>query len=66
MGRNPSDEELFELIPAPDFPTGGIVMGTKGARDMYSTGRGSVTIRAAAHVEPPAAGRSRAALRAGG
>ena len=36
------------------FPTGGVVMGTGGARLMHSTGRGSITIRATAHVEPPA------------
>ena len=52
--RDVSDEALFKLIPAPDFPTGGIVMGTQGAHQMYTTGRGSVTIRAAAHVELPA------------
>ena len=46
-----SDEELFRCIPAPDFPTGGIVMGTAGARDLYTTGRGSVLVRATAHVE---------------
>ena len=51
--RDLSDERLLELVPAPDFPTGGIVMGKGGAKDMYTTGRGSITIRAAAHVEPP-------------
>lgn len=45
------DSELFELIKGPDFPTGGIMMGSKGAKDLYSTGRGSVIVRAAAHVE---------------
>ena len=60
-----SDEALFALIPAPDFPTGGIAMGVSGARDMYTTGRGSVVVRAAAHVEPAgtgARGSSRAAV----
>ena len=50
--RDVAESELYRAIPAPDFPTGGIVMGTAGARDMYSTGRGSVVIRAKAHVEP--------------
>ena len=56
------DSELFTLIPAPDFPTGGIVMGTDGARDMYSTGRGSVLLRAAAHVESGVRGTSKEAV----
>ena len=49
--REVSDEALFKLIPAPDFPGGGIVMGLDGARSMYSTGRGSVMVRATAHTE---------------
>lgn len=56
------DDELFKLVPCPDFPTGGIVMGTKGAYDMYTTGRGSVTVRAAAHVEPPSSRGGREAV----
>lgn len=51
--RDLPDEELFRLVPAPDFPTGGIIMGRAGARQMYSTGRGQTIIRAEAHVEPP-------------
>ncbi len=39
------DEELFKIIRAPDFPTGGMIMGTEGARKAYKTGKGSVTIR---------------------
>jgi hypothetical protein len=45
------DEELFQLLPAPDFPGGGEIMGLKGARDMYLTGRGSIVVRAKAHTE---------------
>ena len=56
------DERLFELMPAPDFPTGGVAMGTHGARQLYETGRGSITIRAAAHVEPPARNGGREAV----
>src|SRR5512145_1099187 len=44
-------EELMEFIPAPDFPTGGILYGLEGVRDAYRTGRGSVQIRARAFVE---------------
>ena len=60
--RELPDEELFKLVPCPDFPTGGIVMGTDGARQMYETGRGSITIRADAHVEPPSRAGGREAV----
>ncbi len=43
--------ELMEHIPGPDFPTGGIICGTKGIRDAFSTGRGRVIIRAKADIE---------------
>jgi len=39
-------EDLMEFIPAPDFPTGGIIIGRSGARAAYTTGRGSVIVRA--------------------
>ncbi len=39
------DEKLFELIPAPDFPTGGIIIDDTGIKEAYATGRGSITIR---------------------
>lgn len=39
-------EELMSVMPGPDFPTGGIIMGRKGIVDAYETGRGSLTIRA--------------------
>jgi DNA gyrase subunit A len=45
------DEQLLRLIPAPDFPTGGIIMNQEGVRDAYLTGRGSITIRGVAAVE---------------
>ena len=48
---NLSEEELFKIVPAPDFPTGAKIMGISGAHDMYRTGRGSVTIRSTAHME---------------
>ncbi|KAB2844915.1 MAG: DNA gyrase subunit A [Burkholderiales bacterium] len=44
-------EELIELIPAPDFPTAGIIYGTEGVKEAYRTGRGRVIIRARTHIE---------------
>ncbi len=46
-----SVDELIELIPAPDFPTGGIVYGVEGVREGYRTGRGRVVMRAKTHFE---------------
>ncbi|HHI79198.1 MAG TPA: DNA gyrase subunit A [Planctomycetes bacterium] len=44
-------EELHKIIPGPDFPTGGIILGRSGSRRAYSTGRGQVIIRARHHIE---------------
>ena len=44
-------EDLLPLVPAPDFPTGGIIMGRSGAKRAYRTGRGSVILRAKTHIE---------------
>ncbi|WP_353150705.1 DNA gyrase subunit A [Pollutimonas bauzanensis] len=51
--RNPdcTIDELIELIPAPDFPTGGIIYGMSGVREGYRTGRGRVIMRAKSHFE---------------
>ncbi|MCQ0970400.1 DNA gyrase subunit A [Paracoccus sp. TK19116] len=46
-------ERLLEIIPGPDFPTGGIILGRSGARKAYLEGRGSVIIRARTHIEEP-------------
>ena len=43
--------ELRRLIPGPDFPTGGQILGTRGIRDAYETGRGSITMRGVATIE---------------
>ena len=51
--RNPeaSIDELMEIIPAPDFPTAGIIYGINGVKDGYRTGRGKVVMRAKCHFE---------------
>ncbi len=46
-----SDDRLIELIPAPDFPTGGVLVNAAGVRDAYTKGRGSLTLRGVATVE---------------
>jgi DNA gyrase subunit A len=47
-----SIEELIELVPGPDFPTGALILGRAGIRAAYHTGRGSVVMRGRTHVEP--------------
>jgi len=47
-----SIDEMMAHMPGPDFPTGGIIMGRRGIRDAYTTGRGLVKVRAKAHSEP--------------
>jgi len=56
---NLSDEKLEELIPGPDFPTGGEIVEVGGIREAYSTGRGSILVRGVARIEEIAAGRGR-------
>ena len=46
-----SAEELIEIIPGPDFPTGAMILGRAGARSAYTTGRGSIIMRAKSEVE---------------
>ncbi len=50
-------EELMTVLPGPDFPTGGMIMGRKGIVDAYETGRGSMTIRAKCEIEEKKNGR---------
>jgi len=52
-------DELMKVLPGPDFPTGGIIMGSEGIREAYETGRGSITIRSKVHVEQVKNGRQR-------
>ncbi|BAZ02232.1 DNA gyrase subunit A [Tolypothrix tenuis PCC 7101] len=56
-----SDEKLFELIPGPDFPTGGEIIGSTGIREAYTTGKGGIVLRGVAQLEEiaPARGSKR-------
>ncbi|MCR5304807.1 MAG: DNA gyrase subunit A [Lachnospiraceae bacterium] len=58
-GRETDTEELLKLVPAPDFPTGGIILGTSGAQEAYRTGRGKVTVRAVTEMESMQNGKTR-------
>jgi len=53
------DEDLINLIVAPDFPTGGIIYGYQGVKDAYKTGRGRVMMRAKTEIETTSSGRER-------
>jgi DNA gyrase subunit A len=54
-----SPDELAEIVKGPDFPTGGLIMGTDGIRDAYRSGKGSVVLRARTDIEQTKKGRSR-------
>jgi DNA gyrase subunit A len=54
-----SIDELMQVLPGPDFPTGGFIMGKQGIYDAYHTGRGSLTIRAKARLEKTSTGKDR-------
>ena len=56
-------EELMAYIPAPDFPTGGIIMGTAGVKQAYRTGRGMISVRARAEIEEMSGGKTRIVVR---
>ena len=57
--RNPAltDDELMEIITGPDFPTGALIMGRAGIRDAFTTGRGSVMMRARSEIQQIAGDR---------
>jgi DNA gyrase subunit A len=50
-------EDLMKFVPGPDFPTGGIIVGSEGILSTYSTGRGRIVIRGLAHIEESKGGR---------
>ena len=56
--RDTSIEEVMDIIKAPDFPTGGIILGTRGAEEAYRTGRGKIRVRAVTDIETLANGKS--------
>ena len=57
--RETDIEEILPIIKAPDFPTGGIILGTRGAEEAYRTGRGKVIVRAVTNIEPMQNGKNR-------
>ncbi|REB08167.1 DNA gyrase subunit A [Sporosarcina sp. BI001-red] len=59
LAENPAitTEELMEIIPGPDFPTGGIILGRSGIRRAYETGRGSLLVRGRIEIEQAASGK---------
>ena len=57
--RDTDIEELLDIIKAPDFPTGGIIMGLQGAREAYLTGKGKIITRAVTNIEPMPNGKNR-------
>ncbi len=52
-------EEVLSIVKAPDFPTGGIILGTRGSEEAYRTGRGKVRVRAVTDIETMSNGKSR-------
>lgn len=59
LSENPAitTEELMEIIPGPDFPTGGMILGRSGIRRAYETGRGSIIVRAKVEIEQKTSGK---------
>lgn len=59
VSRDPeiSTQELMDIIPGPDFPTGGLILGRSGIRKAYETGRGSITLRAKVEIEQKSNGK---------
>ncbi|MCR5676351.1 MAG: DNA gyrase subunit A [Lachnospiraceae bacterium] len=57
--RETDIEELISIVKAPDFPTGGIILGTRGAEAAYRTGRGKVVCRAVTNIETTENGKNR-------
>ncbi len=49
--RDTSIEEILEIVKAPDFPTGGMILGTRGCTEAYRTGRGKILVRAVTDIE---------------
>ena len=56
--RETSIEEILEIVKAPDFPTGGLILGTRGCEESYRTGRGKIRVRAVTDIETLPNGKS--------
>lgn len=57
--RDTEIEELLSIVKGPDFPTGGIILGLRGAEEAYRTGRGKIRVRSVTNIETMANGKSR-------
>lgn len=57
--RETDIEELLSIVKGPDFPTGGIILGTAGINESYRTGRGKIRVRAVTDIEPMQNGKNR-------
>ena len=57
--RDTSIEEVMDIIKGPDFPTGGMILGTAGINETYRTGRGKIKVRAVTNIEPLQNGKNR-------
>lgn len=55
---NATVDELLQFVPGPDFPTAGIILGKRGIREAYETGRGKIVVQANVQIEPAEGGRS--------
>ncbi len=56
--RETSIEEILPIVKAPDFPTGGLILGTRGCNEAYRTGRGKIVVRAVTNIETLPSGKS--------
>ncbi len=56
--RETTIEEILDIVKAPDFPTGGLIMGTRGCEEAYRTGRGKIRVRAVTNIETLPNGKS--------
>lgn len=56
--RDTEIEEVLDIVKAPDFPTGGLILGTRGSEEAYRTGRGKVRVRAVTNIETLPNGKS--------
>ena len=58
-GKETTIDELIDVVKGPDFPTGGIILGTSGIKEAYRTGRGKIRVRAVTNIEPMDNGKNR-------